>query len=168
MGEALDTNTGDGIETKGVKAHFALDDSGILTVTNVESVFEKTISVEEQEKREKEWKEATDGIDWSKLGDNIKSFFGTNEEGKGEDEKTAGGDEKDKSEEKKEEKKEDKKDDKKDAKKDAKKEKEKPKEPKKPKVETVKVDLSSEDSRNDIELLTGDIFNSSKAKLEAL
>merc|ERR1712110_789107 len=84
--EALETNTGDGIETKGVKAHFALDDSGILTVTNVESVFEKTISVEEQEKREKEWKEATDGIDWSKLGDNIKSFFGTNEEGKGEDE----------------------------------------------------------------------------------
>ena len=62
--EALDTNTGDGIETKGVKAHFALDDSGILTVTNVESVFEKTISVEEQEKREKEWKDATDGIDF--------------------------------------------------------------------------------------------------------
>merc|ERR1712074_413971 len=110
-----------------------------------------------QEKREKEWKEATDGIDWSKLGDNIKSFFGTNEEGKGEDEKTADGDEKDKTDEKKEEKKEDKKDDKKndkkekdkkddkkDAKKDAKKEKEKPK------VETVKVDLSSEGSRNDV------------------
>merc|ERR1739838_210204 len=81
--EALDTNTGDGIETKGVKAHFALDDSGILTVTNVESVFEKTVSVEEQEKREKEWKDATDGIDWSKLGDNIKSFFGNSEDGKG-------------------------------------------------------------------------------------
>lgn len=179
--EALDTNTGDGIETKGVKAHFALDDSGILTVTNVESVFEKTISVEEQEKREKEWKEATDGIDWSKLGDNIKSFFGTNEEGKGEDEKTADGDEKDKSEEKKEEKKEDKKDDKKndkkekdkkddkkDSKKDAKKEKEKPKEPKKPKVETVKVDLSSEGSRNDVAPLEGSLFESSKSKLEAL
>merc|ERR1719452_168050 len=154
--EALDTNTGDGIETKGVKAHFALDDSGILTVTNVESVFEKTVSVEEQEKREKEWKDATDGIDWSKLGDNIKSFFGNSEDGKGGEEKTADGDEKDKSEEKKEEKKEDKKDDKKDAKKDSKKEKEKPKEPKKPKekekpkepkVETVKVDLSSEGSR---------------------
>merc|ERR1711911_64670 len=124
----------------------------------------KTISVEEQEKREKEWKEATDGIDWSKLGDNIKSFFGTNEEGKGEDEKTADGYEKDKSEEKKEDKKDDKKndkkekdkkDDKKDAKKDAKKEKEKPKEPKKPKVETVKVDLSGEGSRNDVAPLEG-------------
>merc|ERR1711942_526468 len=77
--EALDGNQGDNIETKGVKAHFQLDDSGILTCTHVESVFEKTISVEEQEKREKEWKEATDGIDWSKLGDNIKSFFGTDE-----------------------------------------------------------------------------------------
>merc|ERR1711874_918531 len=36
------------------------------------------------------------------------------------------------------------------------------------KIETVKVDLTSEGSRNDIELLSGDIFNSSKVKLEAL
>merc|ERR1712025_875557 len=84
--EALDGNAADNIETKGVKAHFQLDDSGILTCTSVESVFEKTISVEEQEKKEKEWKEATDGIDWSKLGDNInilgdniKNFFGSDE-----------------------------------------------------------------------------------------
>merc|ERR1712112_514220 len=77
--EALDGNQGDNIETKGVKAHFQLEDSGILTCTHVESVFEKTISPEEQEKKEKEWKEATESIDWSKLGDNIKSFFGTDE-----------------------------------------------------------------------------------------
>ena len=38
---ALDGNVGDNIETKGVKAHFQLDDSGILTCTHVESVFEK-------------------------------------------------------------------------------------------------------------------------------
>merc|ERR1712024_235067 len=169
-----DTNTADNIETKGVKAHFALDDSGILVCTNVESVFEKTISVEEQEKREKEWKDATDGIDWSKLGDNIKSFFGTNEEGKEvSDEKTAEGDEKDKTEEKKgdskEEKKEDKKEnDKKEDSKDSKKGKEKPKEPKKPKVETVKVDLSSVGSRNDVNLLEGSLLESSKSKLAAL
>merc|ERR1711970_158708 len=75
--EALDGNQGDNIETKGVKAHFQLDDSGILTCTHVESVFEKTISPEEQEEKEKAWKEATEGIDWSKLGDNIKSFFGS-------------------------------------------------------------------------------------------
>jgi len=172
--EALDTNMGENIETKGVKAHFALDDSGILTVTNIESVFEKTISVEEQEKREKEWKDATDGIDWSKLGENIKSFFGTDEKKEGEE--TAEKSEDKSKEEKKEKSDESKektkkaKDDKADKKddKDSKKEKEKPKEPKKPKVESVKVDLSSEDSRNDIDLLTGDIFNTSKAKLEAL
>merc|ERR1719442_160380 len=105
--EALDTNTDDNIETKGVKAHFALDDSGILVCTNVESVFEKTISVEEQEKKEKEWKEITDGIDWSKLGDNIKSFFGTDDqkpEGGSEDEKKDG-EQKESADEKKEEKK---------------------------------------------------------------
>merc|ERR1712241_624958 len=97
--EALEENAGENMETKGVKAHFALDDSGILSVNSIESVFEKTISVEEQEKREKEWKEATDGIDWSKLGENIKSFFGTDEKKEGEE---AG----DKSEDEKPEKKE--------------------------------------------------------------
>merc|ERR1712083_56182 len=45
---------GDNVETKGVKAHFFLDDSGILSCTTIESVFEKTISPEEQEKAEKE------------------------------------------------------------------------------------------------------------------
>jgi len=167
--EALDSNTEENVETKGVKAHFAMDDSGIVTVTSVESVFEKTISVEEQEKREKEWKEATDGIDWSKLGDNIKSFFGTDEK-KPEDgsESDDNGDEKAKTDEKKEEKKEEKEKDKKDSKKEDKKEKEKPKEPKKPKVETVKVDLSTEGSRNDVTLLDGTFFDTSKTKLEAL
>merc|ERR1712107_584008 len=48
--EALDKNlVGDNIETKGVKAHFQLDDSGILSVSSIESTFEKTISPEEQE-----------------------------------------------------------------------------------------------------------------------
>merc|ERR1712045_714852 len=140
MGEALDGNQGDNIETKGVKAHFQLDDSGILTCTSVESVFEKTVSVEEQEKKEKEWKEATDGIDWSKLGDNIKSFFGTDDqkpEGGSEDEKKDD-EQKESADEKKEEKKTDEKEKKgKDKKeKDTKKEKDKKKEePKKPKVE---------------------------------
>merc|ERR1712073_168181 len=163
--EALDTNIGANIETKGVKAHFALDDSGILSVTSIESVFEKTISVEEQEKKEKEWKEATEGIDWSKLGEYIKSFFGTDEKKDGEETEEKSDDKskeetKEESKEKTEETNEDtkkKKDEKTDKKadKDTKKEKEKPKEPKKPKIETVKVDLTSEGSRNDIELLSG-------------
>merc|ERR1711994_953287 len=66
VAEALDNNKEDNIETKGVKAHFTLDDSGILTCTGVESVFEKTVSIEEQEKLELE-KDDT----WSKLGDTI-------------------------------------------------------------------------------------------------
>merc|ERR1719187_2245682 len=164
--EALDGNLGDAIETKGVKAHFQLDDSGILTCTHVESVFEKTISPEEQEKKEKEWKEATDSIDWSKLGDNIKSFFGSDSEKK--EENIEG----EKKEDVKEDAKKDKdaKDAKKDDKKDDKKEKkdDKPKEPKKPKIESVKVDLKTEGSRNDLELLDGEGFDSSKAKLAAL
>merc|ERR1711892_836437 len=51
------------------------------------------------------------------------------------------------------------------AKKDDKKE---PKEPKKPKIETVKTELKSESSRNDIELLDGDTFEAAKSKLNAL
>merc|ERR1712241_97954 len=65
------------LDSKGIKAHFNLDDSGLLHVTSVESVFEKTISVEEQEKAEAE-KEAEDS--WAKLGDTISNFFGEKEE----------------------------------------------------------------------------------------
>jgi len=168
---ALEGNVGDNIETKGVKAHFQLDDSGILTCTHVESVFEKTVSPEEQEKKEKEWKEATEGIDWSKLGDNIKSFFGS-EDKKEED---VEGEEKDKKKEEKvtdsKEKQESKKDGKetKDTKKEEKEsKKEKSNEPKKPKIETVKVDLEIDGSRNDLELLDGECLDKSKAKLDAL
>merc|ERR1711872_313030 len=78
----------------------------------------------------------------------------------------------DKKEDVKEDAKKDKdaKDAKKDDKKDDKKEKkdDKPKEPKKPKIESVKVDLETEGSRNDLELLDGEGFDSSKAKLTAL
>jgi len=166
--ESLEKNTGDNIETKGVKAHFQLDDSGILTVTSIESVFEKTISPEEQEKEEVKKDGKDDTIDWSKLGDTISNFFGT------EDKKEDG--EEIKSEEpEKEEKKSDKNADKKekekkdDKKKDSKdKEKDKPKEPKKPKIESIKNELESVGTRNDLELLDGDSFDNSKAKLAAL
>merc|ERR1740137_454966 len=46
--------------------------------------------------------------------------------------------------------------------------KDKSKEPKKPKVETVKVELETDGSRNDLELLDGEGFNSSRTKLDAL
>merc|ERR1711936_712565 len=44
----------------------------------------------------------------------------------------------------------------------------KPKEPKKPKIETTKTDLESEDSRMDLPLLDGDTFEASRANLAAL
>ena len=40
----MENNTGDNIESKGVKAHFNLDDNGLLSVTAVEAAFEQTIS----------------------------------------------------------------------------------------------------------------------------
>ena len=46
--KAMENNTGDNIESKGVKAHFNLDDNGLLSVTAVEAAFEQTISVEQQ------------------------------------------------------------------------------------------------------------------------
>lgn len=159
--EALEANAGENTETKGVKAHFQLDDSGILTVSNVESVFEKTLSPEEQEKEEA--KADGDSIDWSKLGDTISNFWGTGANPDGGEIDLEGLKEKVKKAEK-----EDKKDDKKkDSKKDDKAE-DKLKEPKKPKIETLKTDLESEGSRNDIELLDGKAYESSKAKLAEL
>ncbi len=51
MANALEKNAGDGIESKGVKAHFNLDESGIFSLNIVESVFEKnsTEAAEEAE-----------------------------------------------------------------------------------------------------------------------
>ncbi len=118
-------------------------------MTSVEAVFEKTISVEEQEQQEKK-----DEDTWSKLGDTISQFFAKTDEKEGgaaPEEVPAEGEEgkssadpkannskdettKAKKEEKKNEKKEEKKSEKK-------------KEPKKPKVEVVKEELAVEEER---------------------
>ena len=87
---AMENHTAENIESKGVKAHFNLDDNGILSVTTIEAAFEQTISVEQQikEEQEKKDKEAKDEVDskesknendetWSKtFGDSISSLFG--------------------------------------------------------------------------------------------
>merc|ERR1711971_1469636 len=171
--EALDKNLfGEHGETKGVKAHFQLDDSGILSVSSVESTFEKTISPEEQEADEEDGDKKDESIDWSKLGDTISNYFKS--EGKeGEDdtdkEKAAKDFIKETIEkDEKEKKAKEKKDEKKDKKEKEKKKDDKPKEPKKPKIETIKTDLDSEDSRMDLPLLDGDTFEASRAKLAAL
>merc|ERR1711971_1241447 len=171
--EALDKNLfGENIETKGVKAHFQLDDSGILSVSSVESTFEKTISPEEQEAEEEDGDKKDESIDWSKLGDTISNYFKS--EGKEGEEDT----DKEKAakdfiketieKDEKEKKAKEKKDEKKDKKEKEKKKDDKPKEPKKPKIETIKTDLDSEDSRMDLPLLDGDTFEASRAKLAAL
>merc|ERR1711997_75784 len=86
----MENYTADNIESKGVKAHFNLDDNGLLSVTAVEAAFEQTISVEQQIKEEEEKKAKenkkeeggdtkSEGEDdtWSKtFGDSISSFFG--------------------------------------------------------------------------------------------
>ncbi|KAJ8934580.1 hypothetical protein NQ314_013270 [Rhamnusium bicolor] len=69
VADALKKNTGDNIETKGIKAHFAMDDSGLLNLVNVELVVEKTILPTEEE-------EGT----LSKLGSTFSKLFGGEEE----------------------------------------------------------------------------------------
>lgn len=49
IAKTFEDNTGENIEAKGIKAHFHLDDSGILTVSGVEAVFERTGGEQEEE-----------------------------------------------------------------------------------------------------------------------
>merc|ERR1712083_805731 len=160
---------GDNVETKGVKAHFFLDDSGILSCTTIESVFEKTISPEEQEKAEKEGKKDDDS--WAKLGSTISQFFSPGDKKEGEDTEkgTIGdGEEKDSKkpgDEKKDDKEKKTKGEKYDSKEGAPKKdkkdekaKEEDKKPKKPKIETLKEELSQEYTRVDTIILEGESF----------
>lgn len=68
VAEAIDKHTGNGIESKGITAHFALDESGVLNLVNVEYVVEKTVMPEDEE-------EGT----LSKLGSTISKLFGADD-----------------------------------------------------------------------------------------
>uniref|UniRef100_S4NXF8 Hypoxia up-regulated protein 1 n=1 Tax=Pararge aegeria TaxID=116150 RepID=S4NXF8_9NEOP len=70
VNEALTKNSGDNIEHKGIKAHFNLDDSGILNLANVEFVAEKTVTEEDGE----------DDSTLSKIGSTISKLFGSDSE----------------------------------------------------------------------------------------
>lgn len=48
VAETLEQHKGDNIESKGIKAHFNFDESGLLQITSVEAVFEKNVTVKEQ------------------------------------------------------------------------------------------------------------------------
>jgi len=163
---ALDKNKD--VETKGVKAHFTLDDSGILSCTMVESVFEKTISVEEQEALEAS-EDAEDKLKddtWSKLGDTISQFFTTDDDkDKEKDDKDAKPEDKKKLKEEKKKKEEKEKKAKEEKKK---KEDKKPKEPKKPKIETLKEELTFTAERHDLPEWTAEVMAASRDKLDVL
>ncbi|ERL94524.1 hypothetical protein D910_11801 [Dendroctonus ponderosae] len=49
VADALQKNLGENAESKGIKAHFNLDESGILNLVNVELVVEKTVDASEEE-----------------------------------------------------------------------------------------------------------------------
>nr|XP_026494052.1 hypoxia up-regulated protein 1 isoform X1 [Vanessa tameamea] len=68
--EALVKNSGENIEHKGIKAHFNLDDSGVLNLVNVEFVAEKTVTEEDEDK------DST----LSKIGSTISKLFGSDSE----------------------------------------------------------------------------------------
>ncbi|KAG8234741.1 hypothetical protein J437_LFUL000978 [Ladona fulva] len=84
VGTALKKTSGPGAESKGVKAHFILNDSGILSLLHAELVVEKTLSPEEEaeEERRKEEEEAKAESPLSKLGSTISKLFTGGEEKK--------------------------------------------------------------------------------------
>lgn len=47
VGDKLKKHAGDGVESKGIKAHFSFDDSGIFKLVHAELLLEKTVAVEE-------------------------------------------------------------------------------------------------------------------------
>ncbi|KAF2899628.1 hypothetical protein ILUMI_06537 [Ignelater luminosus] len=67
VADAINKNKGDNIESKGIKAHFSLDESGVLKLINVELVVEKTVPPEAE-------KEEEEGP-FSKLGSTISKLF---------------------------------------------------------------------------------------------
>lgn len=160
----------EGAESKGIKAHFNMDDSGVLTLGQIEAIFEKSVMVENVKKED-------DESVLSKLGSSFNKLFsgGEDSDKEGEevkdnkteeqkDEKKEPKDEKDEKEntkDKKEDKEDKKVDDKKSGDKDEKKEKEI-----KPKIVTVKEDLNYTMTYLDIKDLDDEQLKASRKKLE--
>lgn len=68
VGSALGKHTGENVEHKGIKAHFNMDDSGILNLANVEFVAEKMVTEEDSDST------------LSKIGSTISKLFGSDSE----------------------------------------------------------------------------------------
>lgn len=70
VSDALNKHSGENVEHKGIKAHFNMDDSGILNLVNVEFVAEKTVTEEDEDK------DST----LSKIGSTISKLFSSDSE----------------------------------------------------------------------------------------
>ena len=77
VSEALAKHAKDGAESKGIKAHFVMDESGILNLINVELVSEKDITETEEEVGTL----SKLGSTISKLFTGLYSWIGTNNSG---------------------------------------------------------------------------------------
>lgn len=65
--DIIKKHEGKNIESKGIKAHFAMDESGLLYLLNVDYVAEKTVTDEPEEEEESTLK---------KLGSSFTKLFG--------------------------------------------------------------------------------------------
>ncbi|GLV37373.1 uncharacterized protein CBL_10660 [Carabus blaptoides fortunei] len=63
--DALEDNRGENVESKGIKTHFSMDESGILSLAGVDFVFEKTVAADE----------VPEESPLSKLGNTISKLF---------------------------------------------------------------------------------------------
>lgn len=72
VADALAKHLGNNVESKGIKAHFSMDESGLLNLAGVELVVEKTLTEEELAAQEES--------PLSKLGSTISNFFTGSEE----------------------------------------------------------------------------------------
>ncbi|CAG9762945.1 unnamed protein product [Ceutorhynchus assimilis] len=77
VAEAIEKNLGENVESKGIKAHFNLDESGILNLANVELVVEKIVDPSEDEGT------------LSKIGSTFSKLFGGTDEPTKEEEGSA-------------------------------------------------------------------------------
>lgn len=70
VAKTLEANQGENVESKGIKAHFVLDDSGLFSLSGVELVLEKVVTESDEESS------------LSKLGSTISKLFSSGDEEK--------------------------------------------------------------------------------------
>lgn len=77
VAKIISTHTGENVESKGIKAHFVLDDSGLFSLSGIEFVADKNVTEEEEESS------------FVKFGNTISKLFGSGDEEKKDQEEKA-------------------------------------------------------------------------------